>query len=65
MKTELGHHPAHSFKPAVPGKIVGLTNEVNDLCKPNRNVKHFAICDICDQVSKDMKSVSRSKANKY
>jgi len=51
IKEETGHHPAHSFKPAVDGaQIVANDAELQNLCKRNRNVSHAAICDLCETV---------------
>ena len=43
-----GHHPSHAFAPA--SKETQLNVVAHRLCSPGRNVRHFAICDGCDEV---------------
>lgn len=45
-----GHHPAHAFFPASEGS--SLNTLASKLLAPGRNVRHAAICDECDEVSK-------------
>ena len=42
-----GHHPGHTFKPAVAGTALSPATEA--LCAAGRNVRHAAICDGCDK----------------
>lgn len=51
-KNDLGHHPGHSFKPAVQGTASTFDEEVHSLSKANRNTRHAALCDDCDKVSR-------------
>jgi next-to-BRCA1 protein 1 len=50
-KNDLGHHPGHNFKPAVQGTASTFDNEVHNLSKANRNTRHAALCDECDEAS--------------
>ena len=47
MENKHGHHPAHSFGPAVTGTRLSLMQQ--SLLKPGRNARHHAICDGCNQ----------------
>ncbi|KAL8940335.1 MAG: hypothetical protein Q9211_002329 [Gyalolechia sp. 1 TL-2023] len=42
-----GHHPGHAFVSARPS--TELDPVARALCAPGRNIRHFAICDGCDQ----------------
>ena len=48
-----GHHPSHTFEPA--SDETTLDTMATNLCRPGRNMRHFAICDGCDKVSYDIK----------
>jgi next to BRCA1 gene 1 protein len=43
-----GHHPAHTFLPVC--KPTDLPIDELALCTANRNFRHFATCDGCDEV---------------
>ncbi|KAJ4155596.1 hypothetical protein LMH87_000833 [Akanthomyces muscarius] len=42
-----GHHPMHSFAPAVPGTV--MPDHISIKMAPGRNRMHMAICDGCDE----------------
>lgn len=46
-KNKHGHHPAHSFEPAVQESKLSIA--ADRLLAPGRNVCHNAICDGCDK----------------
>ncbi|KAK8255533.1 hypothetical protein HDK77DRAFT_370223 [Phyllosticta capitalensis] len=47
--TQHGHHPGHTFKPAIDGKESDIGPLAKFLCAPGRNVRHSAVCDGCEE----------------